>query len=432
MGKRVRITQDIFINRCMESHKESRINFSKSKFTTSNNYVTYTCATHGDKEMRARHLMRGVGCPDCAKEKQTEDKYLTTEEFKKRAQKIHPTLNFDGVEYTGTREIIEVQCDKGHKFSIIPNNVLNGRGCPKCTATKSGAEGDLAKYVKGLVENVVENDRYVIGPKELDIVIPEHKVAIELDGLYWHNDRNVPKKYHLDKTVESRREGYRLIHIFEDEWRDKRSIVESRIKSILGKTEYRIYGRQTEVKEIAHQETKEFLDDNHIQGSVNSKIKLGLFFEGELVSVMTLGPLRKALGSKAADGHYELLRFCNKKETVVVGGASKLLKYFEKKYVPKEIISYADYRWSEGDLYKTLGFTYCGLSKPNYYYLPTRSDQRLSRYPYRKSELVKEGYPKEKTEKQIMEERGFSRIYDCGALKYKLTYGEKKINQERD
>ena len=131
---------------------------------------------------------------------------------------------------------------------------------------------------------------------------------------------------------------------------------------------------------------------------------------------MTFGGLRKNLGSTYEEGKYELLRFCNKLNTSVIGGASKLLKYFEKTYKPKEIISYADRRWSEGNLYHKLGFDFVHYSEPNYFYV--NKLKRENRFKYRKSELVKQGFDENKTEKQIMEERGYSRIYDCGTIKF--------------
>jgi hypothetical protein len=134
---------------------------------------------------------------------------------------------------------------------------------------------------------------------------------------------------------------------------------------------------------------------------------------------MTLGLLRKSMGATNVDGSYELLRFCNKLNTNVIGGADKLLKHFIKTYKPIEIISYADKRWSKGDLYEKLGFKFIHDSKPNYWYLI--GNNREYRFKYRKDILVKEGYDPSKTEHQIMLGRGIYRIYDCGNKKYTLS-----------
>jgi len=163
-----------------------------------------------------------------------------------------------------------------------------------------------------------------------------------------------------------------------------------------------------------------FLEQNHIQGSVGSQIKIGLYYNDELVSLMNFSKPRINIGGKKEEGTYELIRFSNKLNTTVVGGASKLLKYFERNYNPKEIISYADRRWSQGNLYTQLGFDFIHFSQPNYFYV--KSKRRENRFGYRKSILVKQGFDKNKTEKEIMQERGFNRIYDCGTLKFMKTY----------
>ena len=211
-----------------------------------------------------------------------------------------------------------------------------------------------------------------------------------------------------------------MIHIFEDEWINKRKIVESRIANIIKKQDNKTYARKTVVKEVDTTEASKFLEENHIQGKLGSKVRLGLYHNEELVSLMTFGSLRKNLGSKSQDGDWEILRFCNKLNTSVVGGASKLLKYFEETYKPSSLISYADRRWSNGNLYYQIGFNLVGKTSPNYFY--TKGRTRESRFNFRKDVLIRQGFDKNKTEKDIMKERGYNRIYDCGSLKFKKVY----------
>jgi hypothetical protein len=134
---------------------------------------------------------------------------------------------------------------------------------------------------------------------------------------------------------------------------------------------------------------------------------------------MTVGHKRKSLGSVSNKDEFELLRFCNKLNINVVGGASKLLKHFIKVVQPKEIISYCDRRWSQGNLYEKLGFSKIHYSKPSYFYV--KNDKRYNRFNFRKDILVREGYDVDKTEHEIMKERSIYRIYDCGTILYKLT-----------
>ena len=131
---------------------------------------------------------------------------------------------------------------------------------------------------------------------------------------------------------------------------------------------------------------------------------------------MSFGKQRKNLGSKSKKNVYELLRFCNKLNTNVIGGASKLFKYFIKNYKPIEIITYADRSFSKGDLYYKLGFNFVHKTKPNYYYILNKT--RKNRFNFRKDVLIKEGYDPKKTEHKIMLERKIYRIYDSGQLKF--------------
>ena len=133
---------------------------------------------------------------------------------------------------------------------------------------------------------------------------------------------------------------------------------------------------------------------------------------------MCFGKPRINLGSRnSEEGEYELLRFCNKLYTTVVGGASKLFKHFIDAYNPSLITSYCDRRWSVGKMYEALGFTLSHKSQPNYYYI--QGNNRKNRFKFRKSELIKEGFDPNKSESEIMKERGIHRIYDCGTLVFK-------------
>jgi hypothetical protein len=132
---------------------------------------------------------------------------------------------------------------------------------------------------------------------------------------------------------------------------------------------------------------------------------------------MTFGLPRINMGGKKEEGSYELVRFCNKLNTNVVGGASKLFRHFVETMNPIGIVSYSDKRWSLGNLYKVLGFKHTHDSKPNYFYVDGM--ERKNRLGFRKSVLVNEGYDREKSEHEIMMDREIYRIYDCGTMVWK-------------
>ena len=139
-------------------------------------------------------------------------------------------------------------------------------------------------------------------------------------------------------------------------------------------------------------------------------------YNNELISLMNFGELRKSLGQRSQQGSYELLRFCNKLNTTVIGGASKLFRYFINNYNPKEIISYADRSISNGSMYLKLGFNLSHISDPNYYYVINKI--RYHRFNFRKDKLVKDGYESTLSESDIMAKLNIYKIYNSGNLKF--------------
>jgi hypothetical protein len=118
------------------------------------------------------------------------------------------------------------------------------------------------------------------------------------------------------------------------------------------------------------------------------------------------------------EGGWNLSRFCSTINTNVIGGSSKLLKYFINEYKPKRIISFADLDWSTGDLYYKLGFNISNILKPDYKYV--NGDNRLNKQKFTKKKLKNMGYDISKTESQITKEIGLSKIYNCGQLKFEI------------
>ena len=270
-------------------------------------------------------------------------------------------------------------------------------------------------------ENKLYNYK-LIGLKEIDIVLPDIKLGIEYDGLIFHSEgllnegrvRNVDKNYHLNKTELCLEKGYTLFHIFES---DNLDIWLSMINNRLGFNE-RIYARKCIIKELKSTEIKDFLNNNHLQGFINSSINLGLYHNNELVSVMTFS---KPRFNKKYD--YELIRFCNKLNTSVIGSASKLFNYFIKNYNPKSIISYANRRFSNGSIYEKLGFKFLRKTAPNYFYFKPSIRILMSRNQFQKHKLANllDKFDENLSESENMFNNGYRRIYDCGNLVYGYT-----------
>jgi hypothetical protein len=289
--------------------------------------------------------------------------------------------------------------------------------CLNCNPIFNGTsleQIELFNYIKNLIPDleVLENIDTIISPKHLDIYIPNLKIAFEYNGIYWHSEEYKDKNYHLDKTNSCKNIGIDLIHIFSDDWIYKKDIVKSIIKNRLGLTDNKIFARKCNIRLVDSKICKEFLEKNHLQGNINSKINLGLYYKNDLVSLMTFGNLRIFMNQKSKKGHYELLRFCSLLNLNVIGGANKLFNYFKNNYYYEEIISYCNNSRSSGNLYNILGFSFSHISSPGYSYV--KDDIRYSRFNWKNLIDNKDN----KHEKEIMFENNFFRIYDCGMIKY--------------
>lgn len=306
-------------------------------------------------------------------------------------------------------------CEKGHTFSISSDiyshrEGLNANICTICYPLngRSEKEKELLEFIKlNYKSNIIKKyrDKY-----EIDIYLPELKIGFEFNGVYWHSEIYKDKNYHLDKTNHFK--NIRLLHIFEDDWIYRKDICKSIILNSINGIKDKIYARKCIIKEVKDNKIiRNFLNNNHIQGYCTSSIKLGLYYNDKLVSLMTFG-MRGTNGKK----EYELIRFCNLLNTSVVGGASKLFKYFITNYKYDKLISYSDMSIFDGGLYEKLGFKYSHLSTPNYYWVV--DGIRKHRFNYNKKKLIKNGFDPSKTEVQIMNELGYYRIWGCGQKKW--------------
>lgn len=312
-------------------------------------------------------------------------------------------------------------CDLGenHTFDIKADNFYartkqNVSLCTICNPindTRSQAEKSIQDFILSIYSGKVISsyrEKY-----EIDIFIPDLGLGFEYNGLYWHSETNKDKNYHLNKTKYFELKNIHIIHIWEDDWMSKPEIIKSQISNLLSKSN-KIHARKTEVKVVSDvDKVRKFLNDNHIQGYVSSNIKLGLYYNNELVSLMTFDNFEGR--KKMEQGGWNLSRFCNKIECSVIGGASKLLSYFIKKYEPLRIVSYADRDWSNGNLYKKLGFSLIKESNPDYKYI--KEGKRLHKGRFKKSKLKYNS-----TESEYTKSIGLHRIWDCGKLKFELTF----------
>jgi len=310
-----------------------------------------------------------------------------------------------------------------HCNKIFETNVykINHIFCDFCNPMdKTTLENELFHFIKSIMNDDVvikRKDRTVLNGKELDIYIPSKNLAFEFNGLYWHseNGNNIKKYYHLNKSRSCMSKGIRLIHIFENEWLYKKEIVKSIIFNTLNNNKLKIYARNCDVRKITENEKNGFLEQNHLQGKDKSSIKYGLFYEKELVSVMTF--VKSRFDKKI---QYEMYRYCNKINTTIIGGASKLFKQFIKEYDPISIISYNDKRYFDGVVYQNLEFAFIENTPPNYWYINPDYKHIQNRMTFQKHKLSKllKTYDNSLTEWENMTQNGYDRIWDCGNGKW--------------
>lgn len=325
---------------------------------------------------------------------------------------------FSVEEYVGSKTKYKWLCNTCK--TEFEEDLANGMDpvCPTCyTPTASKAQHEIADYIKSLEFTIRLNDRSLLKNREIDILVNDVDFGIEYNGLYWHSEKSkVFSKTHLrDKMELVNSYGIKLINIFEDEWINQQEIVKSIISNNLKKN-IRIFARKCEIKEVDFKIASDFLNNYHLQGEDVSFKRYGLYYENELVSLMTFCKPRFDRKSE-----WELSRFCSKNFTNIIGGASKLFKHFLRVVKPTNIISYADLRYGTGNVYSNLGFQKTventGL---NYFYIKNNKMGRLSRYKCQKHKLRKmlDNFDENLTESKNMENNGYYRIWDCGNSKW--------------
>lgn len=356
------------------------------------------------------------------------------------AFKANPKAYIDSLGYKPT--MYELYNQLGYAdMSVVSDELIRYGLTDSVEHRYSVMELDVRDFLLSICPdiNIIMRDREVIKPKELDLYLPDFNIGIECNPTITHNSTStlstmldghdpMPEEYHKQKSDLCRQQGVFLFHIFGYEWANKRSVVKSMLANLLGVTARKVYARDTYVDVVSYKEATAFLNANHRQGYMTSKIRLGLRVKDtdELVSLMTFNKPRKGIGKKSNDVlEWELGRFCNALNTNVVGGASKLFKYFTTHYEYSKIVSFSDVAHTKGKLYDILGFTAVSESSPGYVWVNLFTDMYLTRTACQKNNLRKLFNDstidiENKTEAMIMAEHGFVQVFDCGVIRWEV------------
>lgn len=417
-----KLNNEEWIDRFKSVHG-NKYDYSKVKFIDNEAKVCIMCPEHGEFwQSPSKHYNAKQGCPKCGKRKCENAQKITKEEYIEKARKVHGgKYDYSKIEYDNSHSKITIICPKHGEFQQLAYDHTNGHGCPVCANLYSSKENEIYDFLAKELgeENVIQHDRIILGGrKELDIYVPSLKLAIEYNGLYWHSEATGKDKwYHYDKMKACEDKGIRLIEIFEDEYLNHKDIVINKLLHLIGKenNKEKIGGRKCTVRRIENKEAEIFLEKYHIQGYGKATICYGAFFNEKLIGAMTF--------IKWKDGEYELNRFATDYNYVCQGIGGKLFNTFVDENNPDYVKSFADRRWSSevsGNIYEKIGFEKEEEEEPDYCYLSLiKPDERIHKFNMRKQTLSKKyDLPMEMSENEMVEELGYTKIWNCGLIKY--------------
>jgi len=265
------------------------------------------------------------------------------------------------------------------------------------------------KIIKAILDNhnikYEQHNRKIIHPKEVDFYIPEFRIGIEVNGLYRHSliAGKKEKSFHYDKFKGCEEKGIQLLQFWDSEIYENKNTIESFILNKCGQTKNKIYARKCIIKEISSTDAQIFCASNHLQGSsTRMNFNVGLVYNNEVVSVLICA---------IKNNKCKLHRFCNKLNTNVVGGFSKLLKTLPESI--NTIVTYSNNSYSNGELYRANGFKETTFSLDLHY---TDYKQLLNRRSFQKKYLDKklDIFDVCKTEQQNMIDNGYDVIWGPG------------------
>jgi hypothetical protein len=391
----------------------------------SNGTIRLRCLNGHQIERSFKDWRRNPECQQC----KVDEKWKYLNEILNKEGYSLLTTKEEWINNTKQNNIFWFRCPNGHEHYMQWNNWFGNQRCGKCwmECTKSKTELEIKQFLSDndiYVEstNILFNGRRL----EIDIFDKETGIGIEFNGNFFHREgMGKGENYHLYKQNKMEEQGYFLIQIFEDEWKYKRDIVESRLLVLFNKQFNKLYARKCVVKEINTKEAKDFINTHHLGGYAKSTVKLGLYHDNSLVSVMTFSKgnvnVSKGVINQKSD-EWELNRYCSK--GIIVGGPSKLLAYFKRNYKWEIIYSYADRRWSQGMMYYKLGFQLSNITSPTSWYVHKNNLLERKHRSLFIHGIIEKGKTKGLNEWEAMQLNGYDRIWDCGHYKFIMKKGE--------
>ena len=340
------------------------------------------------------------------------DKYGT--EYPNQSDIVKSKIDASTLEHYGVNRVCKLD---EFKQKVVDTNRERYGVDYTCLIYSGKLKGNDSSYNRSFAElldanNIKYEREFLLQKYSYDFKVGN--TLIEINPTATHNTHFNPygknrinANYHRDKSNVAKDNGYSVIHVFD--WDDTDKVIQ------LLKSRVTVYARKCDVRVVSDTDTNKYLDMCHLQGTCRGqKIRLGLYYNNQLVSLMTFG---KSRFNKNCE--YELLRYCSHYN--VVGGAEKLFKYFVDNYKPNSIVSYCDTSKFSGKVYDALGFKYIKTNSPRKHWYSVKekrhiTDGLLLSQGY--DRLFKENHGKGTSNEELILDRGYLPIYDCGQSTY--------------
>lgn len=410
--------------------------FSRAVYVGSSKNIEVGCPEHGYFWASVDNmLVGGTGCPHCGQRLAREAamaRRTTQEEWVARATAVHSgKYDYSISEYLGDKQHIQVLCPTHGIFTTrTDGHIYDGNGCPKCSHHESKQETRIANFL-ATHTTVVSRDRTIVKPKELDIYLPEKKLAIEYCGMYWHShfnaeDNRTDKNKHFDKYQLCAEQGIRLLTIYESEWQEREPALRRLLRNAIGEGRGKLMARKCELRKVPTHEARAFYEKYHPQGGAGGGEHYGLYWKDKLVACMRFSFGQNDRGTGAANRTWTLGRYATR--VTVAGAASRLFKAFVQEHSPSEVKSFSDNRYFSGGMYEQLGFVLEQEVPPDYQVWSAKIGLRPKSHYQRRllpQRLIDHGIQDvftpetdPRTESEMTYLMGCGRIYDCGKKRW--------------
>jgi very-short-patch-repair endonuclease len=368
-------------------------------------HVIYKCPRHGIIKQLIQEHIRGAKCKACAYDDFSKcNRADIGLQHKQLTEIFNDRLKFDFTDYVNQDSLIEVECSEHGVFKKDVKHLLRGQGCAKCNVSSPHAKllTELSK-----VTTIYVNDRIVLKPYEIDLYVPDRKIGVEVNGLYWHSydhkESKAEQYRHYDKAELATMSGVRLYQFWEYEILNKFDTVLSMIKLSFGMaTPY----QARKCKIVDGCDLRDFFALNHLYGYRPAHINLAL--QHDNVICMAINFYHRG------GGVYEIMRSASLNNSVIKGGFNKILAYFIRMYKPLRIYSYCDRRFSTGMSYHNAGFKLVKVTKPGYFYVKGNVMHNRQKFQKYKLAGLLNDFDPTLSESSNMFNNGYRRLWDAG------------------